>query len=134
MDPKIQTVCILTSLMFLGLVLDLVRRRALREGYSIVWIVAALILLLLSCLNPVLFGIARFLGVADANSLLFAGSFLFICILLLHVSVELSRLRKATKELAQALAITDWRARKAFENMEKDQSSLKGSDLCGSRD
>jgi len=132
MDPRIKVVCIAASLIFLGLVVDLVRRRVLREGYSLLWIAAALVLLTISIFNSLLFGVARWLHVMDANSLLFAGAFLFVCIMLIHVSLELSRLRRETKELAQAQALTEWRARRAFDEARFAKPSPEGSADCES--
>ena len=132
MDPRIKLVCIVASLALLALVLELVRRDVLREGYSLLWIAAALLLLLVSVFNSLLFGVAKWLRVMDANSLLFAGAFLFVCIMLIHVSVELSRLRRETKELAQAQALTEWRARKALDASGPKDSGAEGSSSCES--
>lgn len=133
MSWQIKMVCVMASMVLLGVVIDLVRRKSLREGYSLLWIGACFVVFLLSVWTSLLNNVAKLLHVAEDNSLLFAGAILFIVIMLLHVSVELTRLRRETKELAQALAISDWRSRQALASIQSEgvpSSARTGNDGC----
>ncbi len=89
------------------LVLELVRRRKLREEYSWVWILVSLVLLAIATNEAVIVGISRAIGSATGTSTLFFGAILFLLLLALQFSVRLSRLTHRQRTLAQRLALLE---------------------------
>ena len=101
----IQIVAIIFSLgIFVGIV-DLIRRRMLKEQYAILWLISAIVLLILSVWRQLLDRIAYVLGVAYAPSLLFLVAFVFLLLIVLHFSVIISNLSEKNKRLSQEIAI-----------------------------
>ena len=101
----IQIVAIIFSLgIFVGIV-DLIRRRMLKEQYAILWLISAIVLLILSVWRQLLDRIAYVLGVAYAPSLLFLVAFVFLLLIVLHFSVIISNLSEKNKRLSQEVAI-----------------------------
>lgn len=97
---------LLTSVGGLLLVIELVRRRKLREDYSLVWLATAIVILLLTLSKPVYDQIAIFVGVVTyPPALLFAVAILFVLIILLHYATVLTKLSGENKRLAQELAL-----------------------------
>ncbi len=88
-------------------VVELVRRRKLREEYSWVWIGTALCLLLLAWKQEVLISISQWIGAASTVSTLFFGAFVFLLALVLQFSVRLSRLTHRHRTLGQRLALLE---------------------------
>ena len=93
------------SLGALLLVLELVRRRHLREEYALLWLATGVVLLLLSLSRPLLDSLAALTGIFYPPSALFLVALLFVLTILLHFSVILTRLSQQNRELAQQLAL-----------------------------
>ena len=86
-------------------VIELIRRGRLKEKYSLLWLFAGSVLLLLSASRDLLNYISRLLGVFYPPSLLFLLAFLFLLLITLHFSVVVSGLSEKNKHLAQELAL-----------------------------
>lgn len=89
------------------LVVELVRRRKLREEYSWVWVATSLFLIALAASEDLLLLLSRWIGSASTVSTLFFGAFLFLLALVLQFSVRLSRLTHRHRTLAQRLALLE---------------------------
>ncbi len=93
------------SLAMLLLVVELVRRRRLKEEYSVLWIATALILLVLSSWYGLLLAITDAIGAVLPTSTLFFAGLMFVIALLLHFSVRVSQLERTVTTLVQELGI-----------------------------
>lgn len=86
-------------------VLDLVRRRRLAEEYSLLWVVASVVIAVLGFSTPLLRFITRALGMMFESSTVFAVGLGFALVMLLFLSVRLSRLSQAHEALTRELAL-----------------------------
>jgi hypothetical protein len=86
-------------------VVELVRRRKLREEYSLLWLGTALVLLVLATSRPLLDMIASAIGIFYPPSALFLVAIVFMLLILLHFSTVLTRLTQENKEIAQQMAL-----------------------------
>jgi hypothetical protein len=87
-------------------VLELVRRRKLREDYSLLWLATALVLIVLTLSRPLLDVLAGLLGVVTyPPAALFVVAIGFMLLILLHFSTALTRLARENKRMAQEMAI-----------------------------
>ena len=93
------------SIAALILVLELVRRRRLREEYSLLWLAIAFAMLILSTWRELLHWVSRQVGIAYPPNLLFLMATLFILILLLYFSTVITRLSQENKDIAQEVAL-----------------------------
>ena len=105
MDPKTRVVAIGGSLAILLLVIELVRRRRLKEEYSVLWVVTALVLLALSIWYEALLGITKLVGAVLPSSTLFFFGLAFALLMLLHFSVRISQLERRITVLIQELGL-----------------------------
>jgi hypothetical protein len=99
---------IITALGAVGLalfVLELVRRRRLSEEYSFLWVVSTLVIAVLGFFPPLLRFITRTLGVLYESSTVFAAGLAFAIVMLLYLSVKMSRLSQDHQILARELAL-----------------------------
>ena len=99
----------IASLVLLVAVLELVRRRRLREKYALLWILTAIVLLVLSVWRGAVTSIATALGVSYGPTVLFAVGALFVLVVLLHYSTVISALTDRTVVLAQKVASLEQR-------------------------
>jgi hypothetical protein len=104
LGARAQAVAIIGSALLLFFVLELLRRRRLGEPYAILWLLASVVLLVLSVWNDLLAEVSDAVGIATPANALFAVAFGFILALLLSFSVVISRLSRENKLLAQELA------------------------------
>jgi len=111
MNSTVQVVAICVSLGLVGLVVELVRRRMLVEEYSVVWLLGAICLLLLSLFRNGLHTCARWLGIDYPPSLLLLVLFFFVFIGMLSVSVVVSTQRAQIRRLFEEVAIVTARVR-----------------------
>jgi hypothetical protein len=105
MGLRVQLVAIVVSTGLFLVILELVRRRRLMERYALLWLGAAVVLLVLSVWRQGLELFASAVGVAYAPSALFVVALGFIGLLLLHFSLVVSRLSDQTKVLAQRVGL-----------------------------
>ncbi|HET8631052.1 MAG TPA: DUF2304 domain-containing protein [Thermomicrobiales bacterium] len=105
MNPRIQIISVLGSLLVMALVFELIRRRKLREEYALLWFGASLALIAVSLWRRSLDFAARLVGVAYSPSVLFLGVILLGFFLAIHYSIALSRLEDQNKRLAQEVAL-----------------------------
>ncbi len=95
----------LASIAALLLVLELVRRRTLREEYSLLWLGTAFAMIILSAWRDLLHGISSLVGIAYPPNFLFLMASLFMAFLLLYFSTVITRLTQENKEIAQEVAL-----------------------------
>lgn len=97
------------SILLLGLVLASVRRAHIRVEYSVSWLAAALVLLILSRWQGLLNRITAFLGMSDAPlALLMTAGAVFLIVLYRH-SLMISHLKDSNIALVQRVAILEFR-------------------------
>jgi hypothetical protein len=87
------------------LVFELIRRKHLMERYAILWLLAALTLLVLAIWKGLLTTLSHAAGIYYPPAALFAAGFLFVLVLLVHFSLAVSRLSDQNKILAQRVAL-----------------------------
>lgn len=93
------------SLLLAAIVLQLVRRRILREEHTPIWLGVSVGITLLSLSRPLLYGVTRAIGAWTPSSALFFFGELFLVAICLNYAVRLSRLTLQVKNLAQELAL-----------------------------
>ena len=117
---RAQIIAVIGTVLFLILVIELVRRRRLVERYALLWITAAILLVILSLSAEGLRLIADGLGIRTPVNALFLLGLGTVFVLALHFSVAFSRLSEETKILAQEVA-----------RLDGEQRRLRGTTLTG---
>lgn len=107
MDRLLNVMTIL-SIVLIGLVLLSVRRAHIRVEFSVSWLAAALVLLILSRSHALLQWLARLLGIADAPVALVMIVFCVFLVVFYRFSVIISDLKDANIALTQRLAIVEY--------------------------
>jgi hypothetical protein len=102
---KLTLVTGLTGLLLLAAFVELLRRRQLREKYAMLWLGVLLIVVPLSLFPRLLDDVAGFFGVVSGVSLVLFLAVVFLLLVCLHLSWEVSRLEEKTRTLAEDLAL-----------------------------
>lgn len=86
-------------------VLRLVRRRALRAKYSMLWLAVAGLLLLTAVFPFVVDELTEMFGIENQPAVYLMIAIIFLLMVVMHFSWELSRLEERTRTLAEELAL-----------------------------
>jgi hypothetical protein len=96
---------IVASILIMALVVELVRRRKLREEYSWLWLVTGALIILLVVWYDFLVFITHLIGAIAPTTTLFIFGLLFLMVISLHYSIQISKLSSQVKEMAQELTL-----------------------------
>ena len=114
MNTEIQVISILASIGVTLVVAELIRRKRLREEYSLLFFGASLILIVIAIRRDLLERTAKAIGIAYPPSLLLLAAILVGFLLSLHFSISLSKLAEQNKRLAQEVALLNARLESPF--------------------
>ena len=101
----LRVIGIVGSLALLLLILELVRRRQLKEEYTVLWVLTGVVLLVLAAWEGLLRMVAEAIGASSEASMLYFFGILFVMLLLLHFSVRVSRLERRVTSMVQEIAL-----------------------------
>ena len=110
-----QTISILITLFLMIVVINLVRKRQLREEYSWLWLITGSGLLILSLSSYILKSISNLLQMTSSN-VLFMLAIVFLVAVVLQFSIRLSELTNKVRKLAQESALQSTELRKKCEH------------------
>ena len=119
---RTQVVAAFGAVLLALYVLDLVRRRRLSEEYSLLWVIASVVIAVLGFSTPLLVWITRALGVMGEASTVFAFGLAFAIVMLLYLSLKLSRLGFENHALTRELALL----RHDFEESRRERAGEGG--------
>jgi hypothetical protein len=101
----LRIAAIVGSLALLVFVVDLVRRRQLKEEYSVLWVAIALLFLVFAAWGGLLHELTHAIGAITESSTLYFFGLLFVVLLLLHFSIRVSLLERRLTALVQEIAL-----------------------------
>jgi len=105
-----QTIfAIATALVVFAMLLELVRRRRLREEYAWLWLLTGAAMILLLSWYRLLIFVTWVIGAVTPLTTLLIFSTLFLLAIVVHYSVIISRLTTQMKNLTQELALLSTR-------------------------
>ncbi|MBP7865786.1 MAG: DUF2304 domain-containing protein [Acidobacteria bacterium] len=96
-------------------VVELVRKKSMREEYSLLWLVSTIVLAILIFFDGFTLKLVRWLGGINPASLYFFAGVFFSILLLLHLTVRISELKRKQNVLLQEAALL----RERIENLER---------------
>lgn len=114
---------ILAALATLGVVIEMLRRRRLRERHAIWWLLSGSVALIVGVFPSALAWAAKLVGVEVPTNLVFFVSIAVLVLVCIQHSAELTDLENETRALAEVTALQDVRIRR----LETTISAAEGS-------
>lgn len=114
---------IVASLLTLGVVLETLRRRRLRERHAVIWLVLGALALAVSIFPQLLTHLAALLGVEIPTNLVFFVTILVLFLVCIQHSTELTRLEDKVRILAEKSALNELRLSRVEAHHEDGTSS-----------
>jgi hypothetical protein len=105
LDNRIQVFSIIGSLMLFLFILRLVKRRKLKEEYSLLWLGFGFVFIVLSIFKPMLEIVASAVGILYAPAALLLMLVISVFFILIQFSIVISKLAEGNKNLIQEVGI-----------------------------
>jgi hypothetical protein len=96
---------VVASILIMAVVVELVRRRKLQEEYSWLWLLTGAVIVALVIWYDLLVALTQLIGAIAPTTTLFIFGLLFLMIISLHYSIQISKLSFQVKEMAQQLTL-----------------------------
>ena len=129
MPPRIRIIAILICILLVAYVFELVRRRHLSEEYSMGWLVAGCLMLILSVSEGVLIWISNLVGATLFTSTLFFFGLVFLVTICLHFSIRISSLTNQVRTLTQHMGILNSEKQSLEDQMSQNSFDKNSSEL-----
>jgi len=104
-STNLRIIAVAGSLALLLFVIELVRRRRLKEEYTVLWVATAFFLLVLAAWAGLLRTLTHAIGAFSQASTLYFFGLIFVVFLLLHFSLRVSQLERRVIALLQEIAL-----------------------------
>jgi Mg2+/citrate symporter len=105
MTPTQRVFAIITSVTTFLVVMELIRRRRLREEYALLWVVTTVGMMLLATWYGLIEWISQAIGAVAVTTTLFLFALIFLLLISVHFTTVISSLTVQVRRLAQELAI-----------------------------
>ncbi len=102
---RIQVLAIVGSILLIFFIIELIRRKRLREEFSILWLATGVIFLILSIFRGVLDKFSYLIGIGYPPAALFLILIMGLTVILVHFSVAISELKETQKKLIQEIGL-----------------------------
>jgi hypothetical protein len=105
MPVQQQIFALLVSLVIFVAVVDLVRKRRLREEYSVLWLATSVLMFVLVLRYEWLVALTTLIGAGLPTTTLFLGSIIFLMLLSVQFCIKISKLTDQVKNLSHENAL-----------------------------
>jgi hypothetical protein len=105
MPLRQQIFALIICVIVFATAIDMVRRRTLREEYSVLWLATSIVMFTLVIRYDWLEALTRFIGAGLPTTTLFIGSIIFLILISVQFSIKISRLTNQMKNLVQDNAL-----------------------------
>ena len=102
---RLQLVVGFLAIVLAVVVVEALRRRRLSEGWALLWIGVAVAGLVLGLARPLVDRLSTSLGIAYGTSLVFALAIVFLVVVCINLSMQVSRLNRRVELLAEEVAL-----------------------------
>jgi len=102
-----NTFCLFISLTFLIMTILFIKKRRLEFGYSVLWTMVCIILIILSVNGELVNYLSNCLGIIYAPAFLFLIGIMFSFIMIFYLMIIISDLKKKITKLIQVNALLD---------------------------
>jgi len=101
----VHIIALTSAVVTLTVILELCRRRQLREKYALLWLACGVVVAAIA-ISPGLFNrMAHAMGVINPPDLLTVMAALFLLVVCVHMSWELGRMEEKTRVLAEEVSL-----------------------------
>jgi len=119
MTPRQILFLVIVAVTMITIILELIRRRLLREKYSLLWVLIALVMLTIPFLYDYYVSLGHYMGIKNPRSFFFYSAIIGLVLLSIQFSISISTAYRNRKVLSQQIALLEKRIRDLEENKNK---------------
>jgi hypothetical protein len=123
-----QIFALFVSVLVFVVVVDMVRKRRLREEYSVLWLATSVVMFVLVLRYEWLVSLTALIGAGLPTTTLFLGSLIFLMLLSVQFCIKISRLTDQLKNLSQENALMKLDIENLVMTKAGRPAEIKGSD------
>ena len=116
-----QIFALIVSAMVFVIVIDMVRKRRLREEYSVLWLLTSVLMFVLIFRYEWLVSLTDLIGAGLPTTTLFLSSIIFLMLLSVQFCIKISQLTEQVKILSQENALM----KRDLENLSENPQDLR---------
>jgi hypothetical protein len=105
MPLRQKIVAMTMAVLIFFVILELVRKRKLREEYSWLWLMTGVMLIILTVWYDLLVKVTHLIGAVLPTSTLFFFAIIFLMLICIQFSIKISTLTNQVKNLVQEIAL-----------------------------
>jgi hypothetical protein len=102
---RIQVLAIVGSILLIVFIIELIRRKKLKEEFAVLWLAMGAVFLIISLFRGLLDRFSILVGIGYPPAALFLILIMGLMMILVHFSVAISELKEANKKLAQEMGL-----------------------------
>jgi hypothetical protein len=102
---RIQILAVIGSGLLIVFIIELIRRKKLKEEFAVLWLGMGIVFLVISLFRKLLDKFSLLVGIGYPPAALFLILIMGLAVILIHFSVAISRLKEENKKLAQELGL-----------------------------
>ncbi|MDO4287878.1 MAG: DUF2304 domain-containing protein [Eubacterium sp.] len=106
-------------LVYLGIIINLLRKQKLNLRYSLTWLISGVVLLIMIVFPEIIYGISGLVGIETPVNTVFVIEAIFILVILLSLTTIVSLLNEKNRRLVQKVALLEKRINEIEEVLDK---------------
>lgn len=107
MGFKLQIFLVICSFLFTGIIFTMLKKEIIDLKYSMIWVFSCLVFILISLKPNIVNKIAILIGIVEPVNALFLLGIFFLLLIILSLTIVVSRLSNRIRKLAQKIALLE---------------------------
>ena len=116
MDLKVTVFFVVVIVMYLAFIIHLLKKRKLELKYTLLWLIASFVLLIITVFPSTMYWISNIIGIHTPINSAFILGCMFIILILITITSIVSSLNKNLRMLTQEVALLEKRVRELEKN------------------
>ncbi|ALU13509.1 hypothetical protein ACH52_0680 [Eubacterium limosum] len=111
MNLNLRLFLVICILVYLGIIINLLRKKKLNLKYTLIWLFSGIIMLVVSIFPQIINFLSSIIGIVDVTNAVFILEGMFVLVILLSLTSIVSHFNDRNRELIQKVALLEKRVR-----------------------
>ena len=111
MNLNLRLFLVICILVYLGIIINLLRKKKLNLKYTLIWLLSGIIMLVVSIFPQIINFLSSVIGIVDVTNAVFILEGMFVLVILLSLTSIVSHFNDRNRELIQKVALLEKRVR-----------------------
>ncbi|MDR0930205.1 MAG: DUF2304 domain-containing protein [Clostridiales bacterium] len=107
MNAILKTLLVIGTVLFLTFIVYMVRKKKLELKYTIIWLIASIVLVIFAVFDSLSIALSALLNIAEPVNAIFLAIFLFLILMQFMLTIYISKSNDRIRVLTQALALKE---------------------------